>query len=217
MSQDRVIVLRARRGLQHKLTARSIIVASGILILLLSVPTVMRVVSDQYMYRDIARIPNADAVLIPGASVVRGGLSPVFAARAEQALELYRAGKVKRFLISGDIEPNYDEVTPVRDFLVSEGVPKEHIFLDAQGYDTYSSMYRARWVYGAKRLIVVSQDFHLPRTVFVGRSLGIDAYGRHVLRISPRNTGIMESAAGPPHASAAAIPRRSGSARWPLS
>ena len=177
MSQDRAIVLRARRSLRQWWTARTLIVVSGILILLLSVPIVMRVVADQYTARSIADAPNADAVLIPGASVVRGGLSPVFAARAQMALDLYRAKKVSRILISGDIEPNYDEITPVREFLIQAGVPKEVIFLDPRGYDTYSSMYRARWVYGAKKLIVVSQDFHLPRTIFVARSLGIDAYG----------------------------------------
>ena len=177
MTSDRVIVLRARTGSGHRSTARMAIVVAGLLILLLSVPIVMRAVADPYTARSIADAPTADAVLIPGASVVRGGLSPVFAARAQLALDLYRAKKVPRILISGDIEENYDEVTPVKDFLIANGVPADVIFLDAQGFDTYSSMYRARWVFGAKKLIVVSQDFHLPRTIFVARSLGIDAYG----------------------------------------
>lgn len=174
---DRMIVLRGRTGISSGSPARTTIVIVGLLIVLLSVPLVMRTLSDPYTARTIEDAPNADAVLIPGASVVRGRLSPVFAARAELALDLYRAKKVPRILISGDIEANYDEVTPVRDFLIAQGVPKEVIFQDAQGFDTYSSMYRARWVFGAKKLLVVSQDFHLPRTIFVARALGIDAYG----------------------------------------
>ena len=175
--RDRVIVLRARDRLLEWWTRRTIITFTCLFIVLLSVPAVMRAVADPYTSHSLDEAPYADAVLIPGASVVHGELSPIYLARVQVALALFRAGKVPRILISGDIEPNYDEVTPARDYLRAAGIPASAIFLDSKGFDTYSSMYRSRWVYGARKLIVASQDFHLPRSIFVARSLGIDAYG----------------------------------------
>lgn len=71
----------------------------------------------------------------------------------------------------------HDEVTPVRKYLIDAGIPASDIFLDHAGFDTYSSMYRARDVFEAHSMTIVTQDFHMPRALFIARHLGITAYG----------------------------------------
>lgn len=146
----------------------------GILIL----PVLLRMVESLYIYELPAEVPHADAILILGASVIHGDPSPILAQRADTAVALYRAGAAKRILVSGDNgENNYDEVTPVMTYLVAHGVPQKDIFLDHAGFDTYSSMYRARYVFGARTLLIATQDFHLPRAVFIAQMQGLKARG----------------------------------------
>ncbi len=155
-----------------------LIVLAAIGIVLLLVPLGMRTLVTKYTYDSAASAPEAEVALILGASVYRGKPSPILASRADAAIELYRSGKVKKILMTGDNgELLHDEVTPVRKYLIEAGIPAEDIFLDHAGFDTYSSMYRSRAVYGASSIIVVTQDFHLPRALWIARHLGIEAYG----------------------------------------
>lgn len=132
----------------------------------------------RFEYRSADEAPEADVALVLGASVYRGKPSPVLAARADTAIELYRAQKVAKILVSGDDgDRAHDEVTPVRKYLVEAGVAPEDIFLDHAGFDTYSSMYRAVRVFGAEKVIVVTQDFHMPRALWIARHLGMPAVG----------------------------------------
>jgi len=116
--------------------------------------------------------------MVLGASVVRGAPSPILRARADAAIALYKAEKVQKILVTGDNGAlSHDEVTPVRKYLLDAGIPAGDIFLDHAGFDTYSSMYRARDVFAVDSMIIVTQDFHLPRAVFLARHLGLTAYG----------------------------------------
>jgi len=129
-------------------------------------------------YNSAEGVPETEVAIVLGASVVRGLPSPVLAARANEAIELYQKGKVKKILVTGDSGAlTHDEVTPVRDYLLESGIPAEDIFLDPSGFDTYSSMYRARAVFGAKSATIVTQNFHLPRALFLARAVGIGAIG----------------------------------------
>ncbi len=132
-----------------------------------------------YMYSTVASAPEAEVALVLGASVRRSGeLSVILKKRVDKAIELYRAGKVKKILVTGDnATPEYNEVYPVGKYLIMHGIPQKDIFLDYAGLDTYSSMYRARDVFGVKNMIVVSQEFHLPRALFLAHALGLTAYG----------------------------------------
>ncbi len=124
-------------------------------------------------------VPKTQAALVLGASVTSAGvLSAVLQERADAAVALYNAGKVVKILVTGDDSTlAYDEVYPVGKYLVAAGVPKQDIFLDYAGFDTYSSMYRAREVFGVSSLTVVTQRFHLPRALYIARALGLQAYG----------------------------------------
>ncbi len=122
--------------------------------------------------------PTTDVAIVLGASVVRGAPSPVLAARADEAIVLYRGGKVSKILVSGDSGTlSHDEVTPVREYLLAAGIPSEDIFLDHAGFDTYSSMYRAHSVFEVQSVTVVTQDFHMPRSLWIARHIGLPAHG----------------------------------------
>jgi SanA protein len=120
--------------------------------------------------------------LILGASVYGNGrLSPVLEERVKTAIGLYKTGVVKKILVSGDNStPSYNEVIPIRDYLLENGifdVPAEDIFVDFAGFNTYDSMYRAQEIFHAKNVLIVTQSFHLPRAIYVARSVGLNAYG----------------------------------------
>lgn len=131
------------------------------------------------IYNSVNEVPATVVALVPGAALAKGGvLSSIFVARVEGAVALYKAKKVSKILVSGDNSTiSHNEVDPARDYLIEQGVPAEDIFLDYAGFDTYSSMYRARDIFGVTTMIVVTQSFHLPRAVFIARHLGIEAYG----------------------------------------
>jgi SanA protein len=134
--------------------------------------------TQSYIFDSIASTPVTQAALVLGASVTaEGQLSPILQERADQAIALYNAQKVSKILVTGDNATlSHDEVDPVGKYMAANGVPKDDIFLDHAGFDTYSSMYRARDVFDVTSLTVVSQPFHLPRAVFIARSLGLVAY-----------------------------------------
>lgn len=126
-----------------------------------------------------APVEAPDCALVLGAGVGPGGVpSPVLRDRLDAALDLWRAGSVPRILVSGDHRTeSYDEPNAMRAYLEARGVPADVIFMDHAGFDTYSSVWRARHVFGARRLVVVTQRFHLPRALWVARSLGMEASG----------------------------------------
>ena len=131
---------------------------------------------------------SVDCALVLGAGVRDDGSpSDVLRDRLDEALALYRSGRVKRIIVSGDHQrPEYDEPNAMRVYLEENGVPGEAIFMDHAGLDTYSSVWRARHVFGASRIVVVTQRFHLARAVWCARSLGMEAEGsaadRHLYR-----------------------------------
>lgn len=122
---------------------------------------------------------SADAAVILGARVyINGSPSQVLADRLDTGVALYKAGKVKKLLMTGDHgQVTYDEVNGMRRYAINEGVPEEDIFMDHAGFSTYDSMYRARDIFLVKKSIIVTQEFHLPRALYIARSLGLDAEG----------------------------------------
>lgn len=150
-------------------------IAAGVVI---AIPLYMDYATNDYIFATVEDAPSATVAIVLGASVVRGEPSPILHERAEVALNLYKTGKVSKILVSGDNSTvSHNEVNPVQRYLESEGVRGEDIFLDHAGFDTYSSMYRARDVFMVTDAIIVTQAFHLPRAVFIARTLGLNARG----------------------------------------
>jgi vancomycin permeability regulator SanA len=125
-------------------------------------------------------VPAAPVALVLGKLVYPDGTpSPLLRGRLQVALGLYRAGRVRAILASGDggSRPGYDEVSPMRRWLIAHGVPAGRVVPDPAGFDTYASCARAHDLFGVTRAIVVTSSYHLPRAVALCRSRGIDAVG----------------------------------------
>ena len=131
------------------------------------------------IFRNIDEVPSVYTAIVLGASVrANGNLSQMLEDRVESALLLYRKGKVKRFLLSGDNgTKSYNEPKAMKEYLIERGVPEDHIYLDFAGFDTYDSMYRANLVFDVKDAVVVTQEFHLPRALYIANALDLDFYG----------------------------------------
>ncbi len=123
-------------------------------------------------------LSGAYTCLVLGAFVYQEHPGTILKDRLNHGVELYKAGKVQRFLLSGDHgQKEYNEVNAMKLYLKSKGIPESAIFLDHAGFDTYNSIVRARDVFQVKDLIVVTQEFHLPRAVFIARMKGLEVQG----------------------------------------
>ena len=128
---------------------------------------------------EAAVLGNVDCVLVLGCGVHPDGCpSDMLADRIAQGVALYENGTSPKLLMSGDHgRADYDEVNAMREMAVQAGLPADDVFMDHAGFSTYESMYRARDVFGAKRIVIVSQKYHLYRALYVAERLGLDAYG----------------------------------------
>ena len=129
-----------------------------------------------------AEVPEsfeADCILVLGCGVrPDGNPSAMLKDRLDKAIELYFDGAAPKIIMSGDHgQTDYDEVNTMKDYAIAAGVPSEDVFMDHAGFSTYESMYRARDVFMARSLIIVSQKYHLPRAVYIARALSLDAKG----------------------------------------
>ena len=136
-------------------------------------------VSDEILTPEEAASLNADAILVLGARVWDNGQpSGILKDRILTGVELYQSGASDRLLMSGDHgQEDYDEVNAMKDYAVELGVAPEVIFMDHAGFSTYESLYRARDIFQTRTLIIVSQQYHLYRALYVARALGLTAYG----------------------------------------
>lgn len=123
-------------------------------------------------------VKNSDCILVFGASVYGGVVSPTLAKRLDTAYELYALKKAPKIIVSGDHgQKDYNEVKAMYDYLVKKGVMPDDIFMDHAGFETYDSVYRAKEVFLAKKVILVSQKEHLIRGLYIGKKVGLDVLG----------------------------------------
>lgn len=128
---------------------------------------------------DYSDVSDADCIIVLGAGIDDdGGPSPMLEDRLLKGLELYKNGVSQRLLMSGDHgRVEHDEVNLMKGYAIERGVPSENIFMDHAGFSTYETMYRARDVFKARKVVIVTQDYHLYRAVYIANQLGLDAYG----------------------------------------
>lgn len=117
--------------------------------------------------------------LVLGARVYNdNSVSPIFSDRLLTAAELYKDERLEKIIVSGDHgTAEYDEVTAGRNFLLNQGIPGDDIFLDHAGFDTYDSVYRAQAIFGAPKVLIITQRFHLPRALYFASERGLPALG----------------------------------------
>ncbi len=122
---------------------------------------------------------NPDCIIVLGAGVRSDGSpSPMLQDRLITGIELYEKGVSDRILMSGDhTKKGYDEVNIMKSYATDRGILSEHIFMDHAGISTYDSIYRAKEIFQAERIVIVTQEYHLYRALYVAEKLGVEAYG----------------------------------------
>ncbi|GHF34791.1 membrane protein [Streptomyces mashuensis] len=166
------LVPRTRRGRRRAVWAA---VAGCVLALL---PATWVWAAGSPRVRTVEDVPSAPVAIVFGAGLWDGEPSPYLAHRLDAAARLYRAGKVRVVLVTGDnSRTDYDEPDAMRAYLTKHGVPGDRIVSDFAGFDTWDSCARARRVFGVRQAVLVSQGFHIRRALALCGAAGIEAYG----------------------------------------
>jgi SanA protein len=134
--------------------------------------------SERYIFNTLRSVPHNDVGLVLGTSkyLVKGGLNPYFTNRITAAANLFKIGKIRYILVSGDNGSRYyNEPLQMQQALIAQGVPTEAIVLDYAGFRTLDSVVRCKKVFGQQRVTIISQEFHNERAVYLGREAGLKA------------------------------------------
>ena len=128
---------------------------------------------------EAAELNDVDCIVVLGCQVKDNGKpSDMLADRLKRGIELYEQGSAPKIIMSGDHgRTEYDEVNTMKQVAIDSGVPSSDIFMDHAGFSTYESLYRAKEIFEADKLIIVTQEYHLYRALYIAEQLGIEAYG----------------------------------------
>lgn len=128
---------------------------------------------------DAAKLGNIDCILVLGCQVKSDGVpSHMLEDRLKRGVALYQGSTAPKLLMSGDHgRTGYNEVGAMKQFAIDAQVPSEDIFMDHAGFSTYESLYRAKHIFGVKRVLIVTQKYHLYRALHIANALGIEAWG----------------------------------------
>ena len=153
--------------------------AAGLAALLGVNAYVKSAVSDMIISAEEASGYGADCVIVLGCKVKENGVpSDMLRDRLTRGVELYRLGAAPKILMSGDHgREDYNEVGAMKSFAEEAGVPSENVFMDHAGFSTYETMYRAKEVFKARRVVIVTQEYHLYRALYIAKKLGLEAVG----------------------------------------
>ena len=126
-----------------------------------------------------AQLECVDCILVLGCYVhENGNPSDMLHDRLQMGVELYDLGAAPKLLMTGDHgREGYDEVDAMKRFAVETGIPSENVFMDHAGFSTYESMCRAKEIFQAEKILIVTQEYHLYRAIYIAESLGLEAYG----------------------------------------
>lgn len=160
------------------------IIVLGILILIgvilvFGINLYVKNVASKNIIEDIQNIEEQEAILVLGCQVKEDGtLSLMLKDRLDKAIELYKNGVSNKIIVSGDHgTKGYDEVNAMKKYLIENEISSEDIFMDHAGFSTYDSMYRANYIFNVKKIVVVTQEYHLYRAIYIGNKLGIETIG----------------------------------------
>lgn len=170
------------------------ILVSLLIIFVLTISVAISIVNSykKYIY-NLEDIPNDNyAIIVLGAGVRNDGTpSDILADRLETSLEVYRSNLGNVFILSGDHgREEYNEVRAMKDYIMKDNIDEKIIFMDHAGFSTYDSMYRAKEIFKVEKAIVVTNEYHLPRALYIARKLGIEAYG---VKSDKRGYQLMDS------------------------
>ena len=127
---------------------------------------------------DYTELSDVDCIIILGAGIWGDKPSPMLEDRLLEGIKLYQNGASDKIIMSGDHgRKEYDEVSIMKNYAIEKGIPSENIFMDHAGFSTYESIYRAKDIFQAKKIVIVTQKYHLYRALYIANQLGLEAYG----------------------------------------
>ena len=128
---------------------------------------------------EAVKLEDVDCILVLGCFVKDDGRpSDMLHDRLTRGVELYDLGAAPKLLMSGDHgREEYDEVAAMKQFAIDAGIPSEDVFMDHAGFSTYESIYRAKEIFQADKILIVTQEYHLYRAIYIADQLGVEAYG----------------------------------------
>ena len=128
---------------------------------------------------EAVELEDVDCIIVLGCLVKSSGdPSDMLADRLERGIDLYKKGAAPKIIMSGDHGTiDYDEVNTMKQAAIDAGVPSSDVFMDHAGFSTYESIYRAKEIFEADKIIIVTQEYHLYRALYIAEKLGVEAYG----------------------------------------
>ena len=163
-----------------KLLKYGIIVIIIIAIVVLGINLYVRISTNKQIIKenDYTQLSDVDCIIILGAGIWGDKPSPMLEDRLLEGIKLYQNSVSDKIIMSGDHgRKEYDEVNIMKNYAIEKGIPSENIFMDHAGFSTYESIYRAKDIFEAKKVVIVTQEYHLYRALYIANQLGLEAYG----------------------------------------
>lgn len=163
-----------------KLLKYGIIVIIIIALIVLGINLYVRISTNKQIIKenDYTELSDVDCIIILGAGIWGDKPSPMLEDRLLEGIKLYQNGASDKIIMSGDHgRKEYDEVSIMKNYAIEKGIPSENIFMDHAGFSTYESIYRAKDIFQAKKIVIVTQKYHLYRALYIANQLGLEAYG----------------------------------------
>ena len=128
---------------------------------------------------EASALTDVDCILVLGCRVHNNETpSDMLGDRLRRGVEVYDTGVSEKLLMSGDHgQKEYNEVVVMKQYAIDAGIGSSDVFMDHAGFSTYESIYRARDIFCADKILIVTQDYHLYRALYIADALGVEAYG----------------------------------------
>lgn len=156
-----------------------IVVAVIVITIIASIITKVQSYGEKYIIT-LEELPkDSDSIIVLGAGIKNDGTpTDILKDRLETSIEVCEKSGNKTFILTGDhSREDYDEVRAMKNYVMENDIDEDKIFMDHAGFSTYESMYRAKKIFDVKKAIIVTNEYHLPRAIYIARKLGIEAYG----------------------------------------
>lgn len=172
--------MNVKKPLWLKILNRAVCIAiTGALIIALINIYVISFSKSRILTMDqAAELQDIDCILVLGCGIIDNRPGLMLKDRLDKGIELYNQNSAPKLLMSGDHGQNgHDEVSVMKRYAINKGVSSSDIFMDHAGFSTYESMYRAKEIFRAQKVIIVTQRYHMHRAIYIAQALGLEAYG----------------------------------------
>jgi SanA protein len=148
------------------------------IIIIFGINLYVKSVTKSLIYTSKNELPKTNVGIIFGAGINGNNPSKYLKDRLDAGIELFHSKKINKILLSGDNGSNaHDELTVMKTYCFEKGVDTTKIYIDYAGFDSYSTMYRAKNIFKIDKAILITQEYHLNRAIYIGNNLGIESIG----------------------------------------